>query len=694
MAPGAQARDILGLCCRDGEPSPLRCAELLAAGRAHAEDLIAGALRGAPGPGNPDGAETARQAARAVVDTILGWRLWVTGAEATAVLLAAAGVREVFAYAGTSEIAVCDAVHEADGIRLVNGRGDKESAFMAAGAGLLGPNRAAAVLHGARGLTNAAGAVADARRSEAGTVFIVGLPSSSSARFLPPHGEAGLLSGMSSFVDWSWQAEGVPPDPLRRADAAREFVSRLRQALACAATPPHRPALVGVPQDVAEQRWIALGDLAGSPPAEQADDKAGTDWEAFDAALGVLRGAERPLFLIDDYALRYPGLRETLDVVSRATGAPVLQLRYRRGPMLFERLRRSEVGHFLGWLNPFDPAHTQLLGACDVLVTVEDRNLYERVAGRLPGVRKIAINSDPLKALKNEYLTSGDTLVAGDPAEILAELAAALTAAHSAARPPWFPAGAVLADPVNPEPPGPAVDEARRSLTRVLANVLAGWHRPVLVDDSQMLGGLLAEYYDELPEGLRVFGGHGAFVGAGLGYATGLAIAHDDVRVLCTLGDQAFTNSFQGLVAAVQEQTRIMFVVCNNGESVSLKKQARASYGGAARPYLDNPPGFGYAAVATAMGLRAERVAVPLGGPPHEIQAALSELALAFGRAAGGDGPSLVELVLPSDPAVWRGIWITRGFEEAAPPLPEPHPTAGNAGPHQRGAHLAADAVA
>jgi acetolactate synthase I/II/III large subunit len=396
-----------------------------------------------------------------------------------------------------------------------------------------------------------------------------------------------------------------------------------------------------------------------------------------------LRGAERPLFLIDDYALRYPGLREALDMISQATGGPVLQLRYRRGPMLFERLRRSEVGHFLGWLNPFDPAHARLLGDCDLLVTVEDRNLYERVAGRLPGVPKIAINSDPLKALKNEYLTSGDTLLAGDPAGVLAGLAAALTGAGGAAaggvsgqksgpRPPWFPAGVVLADPVNPEPPSPAVDEARRSLTRVLAHLLAGWHRPVLVDDSQMLGGLLAEYYDEFPAGLRVFGGHGAFVGAGLGYATGLAIAHDDVRVVCTLGDQAFTNSFQGLVAAVQERARIMFVVCNNGESVSLKKQAHASYGSGPRPYLDNPPGFGYAEVAAAMGVRAERVAVPLGGSPPEVQAALSELSLAFGRAAGGDGPGLVELVLPPDPVVWRGIWITRGFEEA-PRTPGSH---------------------
>src|SRR5688572_22465744 len=111
----------------------------------------------------------------------------VTGADAIAAALYAAGVRHVFAYAGTSELALCDAIDRVDANMLVNGRGDKESAFMAAGASVLEPLRGAAVLHGARGLTNAAGALADVRRSEVGTMFVVGLPSTTSARFLPPH---------------------------------------------------------------------------------------------------------------------------------------------------------------------------------------------------------------------------------------------------------------------------------------------------------------------------------------------------------------------------------------------------------------------------------------------------------------------------------------------------------------------------
>ncbi|SRR5216683_273879 len=588
----------------------------------------------------------------------------LTGAEAVAVLLGAVGVTTVFVYAGTSELALCDAVDRADRVRLVNGRGDKESAFMAAGASLLKPNTGAAILHGARGLTNAAGAVADARRNEAGTMFIVGLPSSGSARFLPPHGEPDLLGGMSAFADWTWQAPAVPGDPAERREAARQFVARFRHGLASAAGPPSRPAIFGIPQDVAEQRWVAIEELGPSP----AEGPAIAQEPAMELALWQLRHAERPVFLLDDYALRYPGVRQALDEISRAVGGAVLQLRYRRGPMLFERLRQDEVANFAGWLNQFSPAHTDLLDSCDLLVTVEDRNIYERVAGRLPACRKVAINSDPAKVRKNEYLEAADVLIAGDPARVLAELAARLLASTRAgsgtAPAAWFPAEAGIASMVTPEPATALVEDGRRGVARALAGVLAGWNRPVLVDDSQMFGGLLAEYYDDFPRGLRVFGGHGGFVGGGLAQATGLAIARDDVRVMCTLGDQAFTNSFQGLVAAIQQQARVLFVVCNNGESVSLKKQAAASYGASARPYLSNVRGFEYHAVARALGIPSERIAVPIGGPAGEVDAAVSRLADLLAEAAAVDGPSLVELVLPSDPDVWRGIWITQGFEQ------------------------------
>lgn len=593
----------------------------------------------------------------------------LTGAEVVALLLGQHGVRTVFAYAGTSELALCDAVEATASTELVNGRGDKESAFLAAGGSLLHPNRAAAVLHGARGLTNAAGAIADARRTEAGTLFVVGLPSTGSARFLPPHGEDDLLPAIGSFVDWWWQAP--PPVPAEddrggHQAAASDFVSKFIEALTFSAAVPARPAMFGLPQDVAESRWIpvatvldAAEDLAARSGADRGHDRTA------DAALADLRCAEKPVVLLDDYAFRYTGAEEAVDRLSRKIGAPVLQLRYRRGPMLFQRASQRTVGNFVGWYNQFSPRHTDLLDGADLLITVEDRNIYRRVVGSLPPCRKIAINGDAKKVRKNEYLDESDHLLEGNITDTMTALETALP---DTGTPVWRE---VRSDSdVTPETAGEFVELHRTLLVSALAEVLGDWASPVLVDDSQMLGGLVAERYDLLPEGLRIFGGHGGFVGGGLAQATGLAISEPATRVMCLLGDQGFTNSFQGLVTAVQQQTRVIFIVCNNGRSISLNKQAWSTDPEWAekrpRAYLENVSGLDYERIADALGLWTAKVDMPVGAA-DEMRRHRTVLLDTLNEASEQHQPALVELLMPSEPDAWRGIWITQGFEQPTP---------------------------
>ncbi|MFH9404514.1 thiamine pyrophosphate-binding protein [Streptomyces sp. NPDC017638] len=636
---------------RAGDDLPRLVGHLLARGRQAAVDELSGAL----GTG-PAHTEELLQALTHACPPL-------TGAEAVAVVLAAAGTRTVFGYPGTSELAVCDAIDRTTGMEMVNGRGDKESAFMAAGAGMLRPGLAAAVLHGARGLTNAAGAVADARRNELGTVYVVGLPSTGSAAFLPPHGEDNLLPAVGEFTDWWWQAPAVPEEPAAARAAATAFVARLREACRRVQQPPHRPVLFGIPQDVAEQRWIPVSALADPPTAPA---RALPDPDQVKAAVGALAAADRPVILVDDYALRFEGVRAGLDQVGRALGAPVLQVRYRRGPMLFERLRTEEVSGFAGWLNPYSDAHNELLERCDLLVTVEDRNIYPRVVGPLPDCPKIALNTDPAKVLKNGYLTPGDLLVRAEPGATLLRMAELLERG-GVRRAPWYGPEVAETARFTPEPAADHVERARQDITAAIAGLLTGWRKPVLVDDSQMFGGLLSEGYDRFPRGLRVFGGHGGFVGGGIPLATGLAVADPTADVLCTLGDQAFTNSFQGLVAAVQQRARITYLVCNNGRSVSLTKQAAASgpdwFGSGRRPFLHNVDDFDYCRLARSLGLTATAVEVPVGAPQPEVSAAVARLSEELERVAAADGPSLLELRLPSEPAAWRGIWVTQGFE-------------------------------
>src|SRR5258708_356043 len=96
--------------------------------------------------------------------------LELTGAEATALVLRQEGVRTVFAYAGTSELALCDSIARTTGLRLVNGRGDSSSTFMAAGSSLLDPGGGRAGVHGARGLAHPTRAVGGRRRTQIGMI--------------------------------------------------------------------------------------------------------------------------------------------------------------------------------------------------------------------------------------------------------------------------------------------------------------------------------------------------------------------------------------------------------------------------------------------------------------------------------------------------------------------------------------------
>jgi acetolactate synthase I/II/III large subunit len=590
--------------------------------------------------------------------------LELTGAEAVAIILQQHGTEIVFAYAGTSELALCRSVDRAAQLRLVNGRGDKECVFMAAGASLFSPNKGVAIVHGARGLTNAAGAIADARRNETGTLIVVGLASTGSTRFLPPHAENDLITSIGNFTEWHWEVPAIPDDAPGRRRAAHSFVTMLRTALSNSARPPTRPSMFGIPQDVANTRWIP--QVALRAPWRPPDAPAITASSVTKAA-DMMGQASRPLVLLDDYALAYPQLRETLAELTKLIGAPVFQLRYRRGPMLFERLRKEEVGNFLGWLNPFSAAHKDLLEKCDLFITVEDRNIYRRVVGDLPYCRKIAITSDRSKVLKNEYLENNDILIEGNVISALKSLTSELTR-RGVASPPWYATPVPGAADATPEPACDAVEYMRTAIVGAIAKVLGGWHAPVLVDDSQMFGGLLAERYELLPPGLRIFGGHGGFVGGGLATAVGLAISHPQLRVLCTLGDQGFTNSFQGLVSAVQDQVPVVILVCNNGGAVSLQKQAAVSepdWNGTQRlQYLGNVPGFSYQRVAEALGAAAWLVEMRPDPDSDALGRAADELGQALTHAAAAGRPALVELRLPADPDVWKGIWLTQGFDE------------------------------
>ncbi len=603
--------------------------------------------------GVPD--EAAAAAAGRLRDRTAGGGFLLTGAEAVALLLAGAGVRIAFGYPGTSELAICDALGRVPGVTMVNARGDKEAAFMSAGASLLSAGAGASVLHGARGLTNAAGAIADARRNEHGSLAVVGLPSTASARYLPPHGENDLLAGIGVFAKSACELGAGDEDA---------FMETFAAAAGEVAGPPSGPVLVGLPQDVAEAAWLSCQALDRACRAlDRAPASQRADQDGAARAAAMISAAGRVVVLADDYLLNYPDSGPALAAFCERSGAIVLQVHYRRGPMLFDRIDPREVPAFAGWLDPASGDQRRLLAAADLLVTLEDRNMYPRVTGGMPDCPKLALTSDAAKVRKNGYLGAADLLLEGHVTARLSDITRRLPSA----RPCWADAGALRRSPVTaPETPAPAARSLRDRVGAAFAAALATVPEPILVDDGQMFGGLLAESHDRFPADLRIFGGHGGFVGSGISYATGLALARDDAHVLCSLGDQAFGNGFQGLVAAVEQCAPVVFALCNNGGSVSLLKQARAAgrrfFDNGAEPFLGNSP-VEPAAVAAAMGVMVESVDFT-GLSPDQLGAAAALLEEVLVKALIARRPYLVELRLPAEPGAWDGIWLTRGLDE------------------------------
>jgi acetolactate synthase I/II/III large subunit len=570
----------------------------------------------------------------------------LTGAQALAQTLAHNGTTIAFAYPGTTELAICAALGQ-HGVTVINSRGDKEAVFMAAGANRLDrQRRAVAVLHGARGLTNALGPICDVRRSETPVLCLTGTASRHSARYLPPHTEPDLISSASRFASHTVDFAAVHQWDYQR------FIRLLRAGLRTV----DGPTLLGLPQDLAETAFIP----ANAPvPArvETAPIASPTD---LSRAHALIRTARRPVVLIDDYLLSDDGTAETmLGTFAQRIGAPVYQVAYRRGPMLFQQASPRRVPTLTGPYDPADPVHATVLARSDLLITVEDRNMYPRVVGPLPSCPAIIISSRPEAAIKNGYTTDSTVILHGPPGDTLHRLTTALPGEHSSTQTPGIP--------TRHRPPD---DHDCQTLVAAIAAGLAGIPSPVVVDDSQSFGALVARHYHLLPASTRVLGSHGGFVGSGMATAIGAALAGRSV--LCLLGDHGFTNAVQALATAARTSGDLVIIVCNNGTSQSLTLQAHADehHLSPDTALLRNSASMAYTKIAAGYGITSCTLTWPCPNTPGTARAgsrqeAAAHLTSAIRRTLLGQEPSLIELVMCECPSLWSGLWRSHGADES-----------------------------
>ncbi len=585
----------------------------------------------------------------------------LTGAEACVRILEKYNIQYAFAYPGTSELLLCNELIKSKKITIINGRGDKESAFMSAGASMLSPLKAVAILHGARGLTNATGAIADTYRNEYATVFFVGLPSTHSAPYLPPHGEKDLIKNIGKFVKSAHEVRLSPKENDSSVDRGKKiqaFLNILTDALNDACTLPYAPTICGISQDCLELKWIPenFNSLIKNKVIKN------TNTKSIQQTINIIKKSKKSLLLVDDFLFHHPLAKKSLLKLSNNLQSPILQINYQRGPMFFERICSKQNPFFVGPYNTEADLHKKLLNEADLLIMIEDRNGYKRIIGLLPKCKKISITSNLEMTKKNKTLSTNDILIQGNVIEIMDNISNIIknkknTEIKKQCR--------SIRKEVYTIPPIPKkYIFMRKTIPKIIAASIKGEKHPIIVDDSQMFGGLLAEMYEEYPSNLKVFGDHGAFVGAGIAYANGLALSSNNCSIICILGDQAFTNGFQGLVSSVENNINITYLVCNNQCSVSLKKQAAFQKMNqiVTDTFLENAP-IHYCDIAKSIGLKSFKFKVPITTNSSIIKKSDMKLRHIIKQAITIKGPALIELIMPSTPEAWDGIWSTRGNE-------------------------------
>lgn len=527
-----------------------------------------------------------------------------TGAQVLLHALVDAGVRVCFTNPGTSEMHFVAALDHVPDMRAVLALFEGVATGAADGYARMTGRPAATLLHLGPGLGNGLANLHNARRAGVPVVNIVGDHATYHVRY-----DAQLQSDIETV------ARNVSPGFVRTVADAASLPGDVADAIAAAFGPPAQVATLIVPADVSWSEVPASNPVAGSEAARSAasarpdDETSRAPLAARDTDLGeataALKHGKRAALLLGGSALFGRGLT-LAGQIAAATGAalfaPVFPTRIQRGAGLPKVERLAYLAEMcLTQLRGFE--HLVLIGAPSPVSFFA----YPGVPSDLvpPGC---AVHS-----------------LAGDPAESLAALVAALDVGHwpidaQAAARPRLPDGALTAE----------------SVCQTVAALLPD--RAIVVDESLTSGSSFPAASAGCPphDVLTLTGGA---IGMGLPLTVGAAVACPDRPVVTLEADGSAMYTIQALATMARDGLDATVVILNNRSYgiLNVELQRTGAGGGAqAQRQLDlSEPPLDFVALATGMGVPATR--------PRTAR----ELAVQFGNALAEPGPHLIEAVIP-----------------------------------------------
>lgn len=516
-------------------------------------------------------------------------------------LLEEHGVEIVFGIPGVHTVELYRGL-AASGIRHVTPRHEQGAGFMADGYARVSGKPGVCLLISGPGLTNAVTAMAQARADSVPMLMI----SSVSVRAALGHERGSLheLPDQRGLVRQLTHYSHTLLDPGDLEDV-------LARAFAVLESGRPGPVHLEIPLDVLGER---VPDVP-SVPRPRTISPPGAEAGALADLVDLCRRAVRPVILAGGGVRRAePGLRD----LAERLDAPVVTTVNGRGLL---------AGHPLAVpASPSLDAVRELLADADLVLALgtemgsTDYDMY--VTGdfpALPGLVRVDIDAGQLVKGPQARLS-----IQADAARLMGDLLARVT--------PRQGDGAARAGIAREAALAGLGPDYRKmvALIRDMGEALPG---ALMVGDSTQLvyaGNLYCEVAQ--PGGwFNSATGYGA-LGYGAPAAIGAALAAPGRPVIAITGDGGLQFSLAELGSAVDEAAQVIFLVWNNNGYQEIESHMRDV---GITPVGVRPSAPDFTAVARAFGMRAERIEGP------------RDLLPALERAGRGEGPCLVEVIVP-----------------------------------------------